>query len=177
MTRDFRGQRFGMVTAVEAVGRQNKKVVWRCICDCGQEILVRSDKLKEKEQSTRHLDHYPNGKFMPERPRTNSYVAISKYMTGAKRRGIEWLLTYEQAMILLEGDCFFCGAKPSIVEASTNGVEFVRNGIDRLNPAQDYKVENCVTCCTTCNAMKGVMTLDTFISVVSRIYAHIQSKK
>lgn len=44
---DYRGKRFGLLTAIEIVGRANKRAVWRCVCDCGNEKDVRSDHLKD----------------------------------------------------------------------------------------------------------------------------------
>jgi hypothetical protein len=37
---DLIGQKFGRLTVLEDVGRQNRKVVWRCLCDCGNTVNV-----------------------------------------------------------------------------------------------------------------------------------------
>lgn len=43
---DLTGQRFGKLTAVERTGdTQEGYFVWRCQCDCGQEVLVNSKRL------------------------------------------------------------------------------------------------------------------------------------
>jgi len=39
---DLRGRRFGDLVAIEIAGRKNKKMVWRCNCDCGRSHLVKS---------------------------------------------------------------------------------------------------------------------------------------
>lgn len=40
------GKRFGRLTVIEATNdRQNRAVVWKCKCDCGNEILVPTGKL------------------------------------------------------------------------------------------------------------------------------------
>ena len=44
---DFTGQKIGLLTVVEKSGTQNKRVTWRCRCDCGNETVVRSDHLKD----------------------------------------------------------------------------------------------------------------------------------
>lgn len=47
MQTDLRGQRFGRLTAVEPTAeRKNGYVVWRCRCDCGNELLVDIRKLR-----------------------------------------------------------------------------------------------------------------------------------
>ena len=45
--RDLKGQRFGLLTAVEFIGyrRNGGNAVWRCICDCGGEKAIRADRL------------------------------------------------------------------------------------------------------------------------------------
>ena len=44
--RDLTGQRFGNLAAVRATERrENRHVVWECICDCGNTCFVPSGKL------------------------------------------------------------------------------------------------------------------------------------
>lgn len=47
--RDLTGCRFGMLVALEATDeRKDECVVWRCRCDCGKEIFVSSNKLRQQ---------------------------------------------------------------------------------------------------------------------------------
>ena len=47
VAKDLIGERFGMLIVVERSGRsKNGNAKWRCVCDCGGEIVVRSDHLK-----------------------------------------------------------------------------------------------------------------------------------
>lgn len=42
------GQRFGKLTVVERAGNTSSgRTTWRCRCDCGKMVVVRSDKLKD----------------------------------------------------------------------------------------------------------------------------------
>jgi len=44
---DLTGQRFGMLTVIERIpGLQEGKVLWRCLCDCGQETRSASSNLR-----------------------------------------------------------------------------------------------------------------------------------
>jgi len=44
---DLTGQRFGRLIVLEkTIKRKNRNVVWKCLCDCGVIIFVRSDSLK-----------------------------------------------------------------------------------------------------------------------------------
>lgn len=44
---DLTGQRFGRLVALSDVGRNRSgSVLWRCVCDCGQEVIVRGAELR-----------------------------------------------------------------------------------------------------------------------------------
>lgn len=43
---DLTGQRFERLVVIEQAGRLNANVVWKCSCDCGNEIAVRSNSLR-----------------------------------------------------------------------------------------------------------------------------------
>ena len=39
--RDLTGLRFGKLTVIEQAGRDNyKKILWKCMCDCGNETIT-----------------------------------------------------------------------------------------------------------------------------------------
>lgn len=48
LSRDLTGQRFGRLTALEPAGRSETghTTLWKCLCDCGNEITVRGTNLK-----------------------------------------------------------------------------------------------------------------------------------
>lgn len=44
---DLTGQKFGRLTVVEEAGRDKRRhVLWRCRCECGQEVIASSDHLR-----------------------------------------------------------------------------------------------------------------------------------
>ena len=43
---DLTGQRFGLLTALEYVGRKHHSAQWRCVCDCGKEVVTPASSLK-----------------------------------------------------------------------------------------------------------------------------------
>lgn len=43
---DLTGQKFNRLTAIKYMHKKNKKHYWLCKCECGNEIIVRSDMLK-----------------------------------------------------------------------------------------------------------------------------------
>lgn len=50
---DITGQKFGMLTAIEPTDqRKNKKIVWRCLCDCGREVFATAKDLRSGNTQT-----------------------------------------------------------------------------------------------------------------------------
>jgi len=82
----------------------------------------------------------------------NDKLKTSKYR--ANRDGIEWKLTDEEAVNMFKSKCYYCGDPISDENL---------NGIDRLDNATGYIKNNCVSCCSMCNYMKGCLTEEVFI--------------
>lgn len=64
--------------------------------------------------------------------------------------------------------CLYCGHKPK------GDGEDELNGLDRVDPCGIYSLENTVSCCGVCNAMKLTYSTDEFINNVRRIYAKLK---
>ena len=43
---DLTGQKFGRLTVKEFLYKQNKYNFWKCVCDCGNEVVVRQNDLR-----------------------------------------------------------------------------------------------------------------------------------
>jgi hypothetical protein len=75
---DLTGQKFGMLTAVEPSAEREKKcVVWKCLCDCGNETFANAHELTAGlkkscgcflETRKRNLSGYKFGKLTAIRP-------------------------------------------------------------------------------------------------------------
>ncbi len=74
------------------------------------------------------------------------------YKRGAERRGYVFELTLKDFIDLWNKPCSYCNA-------SIKGI-----GIDRKDNHIGYTIDNILSCCTTCNFMKGKLTNDEFIS-------------
>lgn len=66
--RDLTGMRFGRLIVIERAENQGKRVMWRCLCDCGTEIVTRGGSLtsggsqscgcfNRERSSQRHTKH------------------------------------------------------------------------------------------------------------------------
>lgn len=79
---------------------------------------------------------------------------------NAKRRDIQWDISYTDAMALLVKSCVYCGLE------ATDGTF---NGIDRLDSSLGYSSENCVPCCSDCNFAKNAKSPEQFRAYVVRV--------
>ncbi len=44
-TKDIRGKRFGRLIVSEYAGRRSRRILWHCLCDCGQMTIVQGGNL------------------------------------------------------------------------------------------------------------------------------------
>jgi len=91
---------------------------------------------------------------------TNKHVIWNHYVKGAKKRGIHFFLSKTQFQELIVQPCFYCGYH--IMEEV--------NGIDRLDNQKGYIDDNVVSCCETCNVLKGSQHPQEFIDKMQAIY-------
>jgi hypothetical protein len=82
------------------------------------------------------------------------------YKRSAFDKNINFELTYNEYEIIVDASCNYCG----IVNEIKNF-----NGIDRLNSSIGYQENNCVSCCTMCNFMKGSLDNETFYKRIVHI--------
>lgn len=125
-----------------------------------------------KENNPEKFKEYKSRYLLKDRERAKTYNSQNKekikvyrasYMTtpqgrltsvkgSAKVRGIEYKLTKDYAIKLLSSNCHYCGQIDTQI------------GIDRIDSDKGYITENCVSCCTKCNYMKGVNSYNDFIN-------------
>lgn len=99
---------------------------------------------------------------------------LSRYKREAKMRELDWVLSEAEFETLISDVCYYCGKEPNqrfLVHQQTNGA-FVYNGIDRVDNTVGYRMDNCVSCCGTCNWWKGTMTQCGFYNQVARITSY-----
>jgi hypothetical protein len=66
----FLGSRFGRLTAAEDMGiKPGKGRLWRCVCECGNEVVVPAKQLKYKQRSC-GCTRWKNPAFGPTHQRT-----------------------------------------------------------------------------------------------------------
>jgi transposase len=96
----------------------------------------------------------------------------NRYEYQAKKRGLCFNLTLEQFIILIRRDCYYCGRSPGRQWCTSRKRSIIAWGIDRVENTIGYQLDNCVTCCGTCNRMKLSMSKEAFVNQCRMIAAH-----
>lgn len=155
--------------------REDKKRQDNTLClDCGRtltnEIQAKGkyDKLLRRcNQCYEKLLKYESQRSVRERNYkkeafTNKHVIWNHYVKGSKKRGIDFKLKKDTFNSLILQQCFYCNYfKDGEV-----------NGIDRIDNNIGYIDENVVTCCQSCNIMKGSQHPLEFIDKLLAIYLY-----
>jgi hypothetical protein len=178
-TIDITGQRFNRLVVIERVEKPKEKndtgSYWRCVCDCGKEIVVSRKNLMGKHTMSCGclLIEFRNsgcGK-KKEFGLASLNQLFNSYKMGAKRRNIEFEMSILEFKTETSKNCFYCGKKPLMSGGmkKLNG-EYFYNGIDRINNNLGYKINNVVSCCKYCNRMKSDMSTQEFLDHIKLIY-------
>lgn len=77
-------------------------------------------------------------KFQEKHPHLAKYKAYKTADKKSQRDTLSW----EEAIPLFKGDCFYCGSNVAI-------------GIDRKDSSQGHTKDNSVSCCEKCNIILG----------------------
>lgn len=80
----------------------------------------------------------------------------SSYEYRAKKKGFEFTLTREKALLCFQSPCYYCLAPPSNCYRGCNP-PFYYTGIDRMNNNVGYRDDNCCPACFWCNRAKNDM--------------------
>lgn len=176
---DMTNAKFDKLTVLKKDDTQTAKTLgayWICQCECGglrivQRILLTGGRIKSCKACARQGPHNKREK----KTATGSLnTLISNYINGANRRNLKWSLTDDEAALLFQESCHYCGLSPSQTINSMRGGRsrpdtYLHGGIDRKDPKLGYSKENCVPCCKTCNHAKAIMTYEEFINYINRL--------
>lgn len=96
--------------------------------------------------------------------------SIKAYRQQAKRRDLDFNLSFEEFKNLSIQDCHYCGREPMLNSYSSDVVvKIPLNGVDRVNSDLSYSLDNCVPCCGMCNRAKLDYPKDLFFAWIHRV--------
>jgi hypothetical protein len=182
---DLQNKKFGKLLVKEYIGKTGVTPThdgyhsWRCECECGKELEVRSVKLRSGyTKSCGCLRKYNKPIWtLPEGEAAKNLV-YGFYKKSAQKRNLDFSLTKESFISIVSRNCHYCNSEPSKSAAmrhkgvsksrSLNG-DFLYTGIDRADNSIGYVDGNCVPCCWKCNQWKKADNEDDFINHAKKI--------
>lgn len=120
---------------------------------------------KNAEKSKKWRDANPDKVKKINETKINSIESqYGVYKTSAITKRLEFKITKDEFTDMVKRPCYYCGI------IKDKGF----NGIDRLDSSENYKIENCVSCCEMCNMMKGTTGPNIFVHRVEHILTHLK---
>lgn len=171
------GQRFARLLVLKQLPDRTVrgKILWLCLCDCGNETKTISADIKRgKKRSCGCLKRETSIAFIKARinPDSSFRRLYLNYQFNAAKQKRDFALSREDFRRLTSAACHYCGRRPSSVQVCGETGRYVYNGIDRRDSSLGYVLENCVACCWTCNQMKSTFAEGAFLKGVDAIYLH-----
>jgi hypothetical protein len=161
------GDIFGNRKVIEVLGVKNKTRYYKVMCKCGRKDIITKQNFTQHGicRTCKYIDESKDGSF-------NSLYYIYKKGSGYKNRIFN--LTKEQFSNLTKSKCYYCGKEPSQIKKCNKytTIPYIYNGIDRLNNAIGYEIDNCVPCCKRCNFAKARLSYKDFITMCKEVVAH-----
>ena len=108
---------------------------------------------QKHKQTIKEKRNTPSGKFI-------------EYKADAKRRALTFEIDLKFATELFLLECYYCSFKSNII-----------NGIDRINNAEGYIKENCVSCCEHCNRIKLDYSVEEMWEHIEKMLNYRNTKK
>lgn len=144
--KDKTGKRFGMLVALRPIGRRKDKIMWECVCDCGNIKAFPSSELREGGRKSCGCNQHPIG-ITRNRTHGLSYTRLYNIFSGMHSRcsegeGNSKKRYYNRGIRVCDewsGD----GGLQNFVEwAFQNGYEDGLT-IDRIDVNGNYEPSNC----------------------------------
>lgn len=173
------GNRYGRLTVIERASNGGSgEARWLCGCECGRQVsvigcLLRRGTTKScgclrSESVSRATDVWR----LPKGEAALNWV-YGDAQRRAKRYGVAWELDKEQFREIVNMPCFYCGVEGSNHhdrKGVNGGIKY--NGIDRVDNARGYVLDNVVACCRACNIAKNDRSVTEFREWAKRLYRH-----
>lgn len=163
---DIIGQTFGRWLVLAKTDRKNTNgnYYYHCQCICGVTKDVVRTFLQNGESTscgclTKQIDGLANAR--------NRY---RQYIHNADMRDIEFDLTFDEWYPLTQANCIYCGKPPSsIYKPNGYKLQWIYNGVDRIDNRYGYSIANCASCCKVCNYAKRELTTQEYIDHCQRV--------
>ncbi|HEY4894768.1 MAG TPA: hypothetical protein VII01_01645 [Solirubrobacteraceae bacterium] len=156
----------------EATRSRSGKRRLLCQCECGSLRVVEVQNLRNG--NSRSCGRYPCADRAASRrlapgEQARGFIFLN-YQSNARHKGRAWDISRERFDALTASPCHYCGAVPQNRTRDRNGAgAFVYSGLDRVDPAEGYTIDNVVPACIVCNRAKTNMSAEDFLAWACRV--------
>lgn len=174
--KDLSGQQFGGLRVISLHGSRTSSggARWVCECVCGAKVTIASTTLCSGRAVSCGCK---KRRLRVDTPQANILYRRCQYW--AKRRGLEFRLSFQAFLAKAQQPCHYCGTLPRqfAVPGRRDGRESGYSGIDRVDSTTGYTDENTVPCCKICNIAKRDLQVSEFREWVRRIGRTLESQQ
>ncbi len=177
---DLTGCKIGKLSVIGISDTRNKhnRVMWDCICDCGNKKSIPADMLNKTlrgqtgSKSCGCLRNNAHNKIKDRFEACYKQIYNSTIIKRSKLKGWEDYIDFDLFKELSNKHCNYCGDAPNNFLTDRLDVEFKveYSGIDRINSNIGYIKSNVIPCCKNCNTAKNVLTQSEFKDLITKIY-------
>lgn len=165
----LKGQKFGMLQVAELDCMKNQTSYWRCVCECGNEAVVRRGHLTDHRLKSCGCAN--RGKLSVHWSGCGdiSGSLFGKIQAHAKRRGLLFEVTIGYLWKLFQeqnGECALSGTKLTL---PGNNLVSYNASLDRIDSSRGYIEGNVQWVHKDVNFMKQRFQQDQFISMCKKI--------
>jgi len=171
-------KRYGKLRVISEVGKnKHRRLLFRCLCDCGSEIVISGDQLssgKTKSCGCLRYETVPTNKIGDR-----SYAIHKKHYGFLVKRhtkiDINEPISFDRFLELSNGRCHYCSSDDKKIlsdRIKNSDVSVECMGIDRMNSGIGYTSDNSVSCCTGCNNSKMDLSYEQFKSHIEKIFIY-----
>lgn len=164
-------QKIGKLTVLYIIHEKaGDGIKWMCQCDCGNKKAI--DQCCLIRKSTKSCGCL---RFKQTVELVNFKKIFIYYKCGAKKRNLQFELSFLDCINLFKSNCCYCGIEPFNEYKKHSDIfnqrieKCLYNGIDRQDNSKGYTKDNCVACCKFCNFAKGTHSLDEFLWWIKEI--------
>ena len=186
--KDLTGQKIGNLYIIEMVKREGEHTYWRCLCDCGEEIIrtvryITSCQKKgqtlscgcegDKKRREGHKKYFDN-----KAPKDRGInIIFNHYKYRAKTQKVPFTLTLDHLKNIVSENCYYCDAPPGNIKKGRYSYyedeAQAYSGVDKQIPGLGYIPGNVVACCNICNWAKSENSPEEFIKHLYKIKNHL----
>ena len=152
------------INGIDRINSNQGYFIENCVSCCGQCNFMKNDKDHDIFiKLCEHICTYNKlfkGKLYPTILKNTKFAHYNQYIKSANNRNIKFELSKEEFIELISKKCNYCGTEDYCERYHVTGA----GGIDRINSNLGYILDNCTSCCGSCNIMKLNYTKKEFLN-------------